>query len=160
MATNRGVATYAGHIVPLVHKASEIKYTDTQSVQDALDALGSSTTVNVPVSSTVEVGDFVYQDGTGNVLRARGDNVRYRAFGLCVAKPTTTTAIILISGAWDGFTGLTPGDIYYLHPTILGGITPVQPAQGSGLWAKYTGEAITSEIMIVNCARPAVFRTP
>jgi hypothetical protein len=93
-------------------------------------ATGPTGSYGCPI--TVSVLDVVYLSSANTVDQADADDVTKRPLvGIVIAKPTTTSATVLYYGELDGFTGLTPGDTYYLS-TTPGQLTATAPtASGS-----------------------------
>jgi hypothetical protein len=92
-----------------------------------LGFLNDNTLYNV--TSTAVVGDFVHNISSDTVVLAdKGDLNNLPILGVIVAKPTTTTCIIQTLGYLDGFTGLVPGETYYLGLAGKITITPTSTA--------------------------------
>ena len=78
-----------------------------------LDFLDDQTVYSCNVA--VEVNDFVYliNDSTA-ALADKTQSANLPIIGAVVSKPTTTSCTIQTLGYLDGFTGLVPGDTYFL----------------------------------------------
>lgn len=77
------------------------------------------------VDSSAEVGDFVHNtSATTVVLADKADTANLPILGVIVSKPTTTSCIIQTLGYLEGFTGLVPGEPYYLGTAGKITITP------------------------------------
>jgi hypothetical protein len=69
---------------------------------------------------SLEVSDWVAIGTTDNeVVLADASSADTPAIGVITEKPTTTTAKVMISGEFDGFSGLTPRDRIFLS-TVAG----------------------------------------
>jgi len=80
--------------------------------------------------STLAVGDLVYESATSALtVDEVTDNSDTRlVIGICIDKPTSTTAEILFKGSMTGLTGYTPGKKIYCSPT--GTLTSSLPSSG------------------------------
>jgi hypothetical protein len=102
--------------------------------------------------ATVAVGDVVYISGSGTVDVASteaGAGQTADAIGVVSSKPTSVTAVVNFSGIVAGFSGLTPGSIYYQAPGTPGGITTTAPS-GSGEKAHRIGVATSTVELLVS----------
>jgi len=101
--------------------------------------------------ATVSVGDAVYVSAAATVSQAdasapTGQKV---SIGLCVAKPTPTTATVRYAGEAAVFSGtLVDGDTYYLS-TTAGQITNDVSAYGAGDAIQIIGVAKDSNTLII-----------
>lgn len=66
----------------------------------------------------VNVLDAVYASAPDTVDRAEADTAKIPCVGFVYTKPVATSAVIQYSGELAGFTGLVPGDTYWV------GLTP------------------------------------
>jgi hypothetical protein len=79
-----------------------------------LEFLDDQTIYTCP--STTDIRDAVHIPSAGTVVIAdKTITSNLPIIGLVVAKPTATSCIIQTLGFLEGFTGLVPGDTYYLH---------------------------------------------
>lgn len=75
--------------------------------------LVDSTVYNCP--NGLSVNQFITITSDTNVgIASKDDIASLPVVGVIIGKPTTTTCIIQTLGYVDGFTGLVPGDTYYL----------------------------------------------
>jgi len=106
-----------------------------------LDWIGDSgTTPTIPIAekiadifnclATVAVGDLVVpSEVTPGSVEALSSNVYNNlCFGIVIAKPTVTTAEVLVSGRVSGLSGLPIGRPLFVGTT--GDLTAIKPATG------------------------------
>ncbi len=93
-----------------------------------------------PCDETLAVGDLVMESATtpGNVDEATSNTDSRRIIGICIEKPTSTTANILFTGKVTGLTGLTISAKVYC--STGGVITGVLPTTG---YIQVLGDAIS-----------------
>lgn len=66
-------------------------------------------------ATTVNVGDIVYVSGNNTIDKADNTNINtIPCIGIVGSKPTATTAIVKSSGKLSGFSGIIPGQRYYV----------------------------------------------
>lgn len=106
---------------------------------------------------TVTMGQAVYTDSGGEVQAARANAAATSdAIGILVAvnEPGETTAAdndavtVCTFGPVGGFSGLTPGAIYYVDNAAAGNIITPAPS-GAGIWAKSIGYAESATVLFV-----------
>lgn len=80
--------------------------------------------------NSLSVGDVVYQSlmADQTVVKIIDNYQVNQAIGICVEKPASTTAKILVLGIAEGFSGLTTGGRIYLSSS--GSITTTKPTSG------------------------------
>jgi hypothetical protein len=160
MAIKLGIGTIEGHVEPLPHNSKEIIH-GSGSVYDAIMALSavSSTGFIFDCGTTVAVGSVVYFDGTKLMKAKANASGTVHAVGVAVELPSAGKARVLSLGLTNEiFTGLTPGADYWLSWTTVGLLSTTPPVQGSGMWAKYIGQAFTDTRMLVNTTRVPTYR--
>ena len=93
-----------------------------------------------PCDASLVVGDLVWESVAtpGNVEEVVNNTDNRRVVGICISKPTFTTAEILFSGRVSGLTGLTIGRKVYCSSG--GVITGVLPTTG---YIQVLGDAIS-----------------
>lgn len=109
----------------------------------------TATRIVIPFScdSSLAVGDLVFESSSvDKKVEKAVDNFGVpQVFGICVEKPDTTTAKILILGIATGFTGLTRGGRIFLSAT--GSLTTTKPSTG---YLHNLGVAVSStEVMFI-----------
>lgn len=72
-------------------------------------------------NSTLVVGDHVYEDVAGHVLKLADNTSIIPALGVVISKPSSLRCRVLILGARSGYTGLLAGKAVYL--SVTGGVT-------------------------------------
>lgn len=77
--------------------------------------------------TTVEVGDVVYFTSSGRVDRALALTSQPDAIGIAISKPNPGVAEVLSSGSAKVFSGLIPGQTYFLSDTEPGKMTLTPP---------------------------------
>ena len=106
---------------------------------------------------TANMGDAVYIDSASKVQQARANAAATSdAVGIVssvVAAGATAAALndgvtVVTHGPVGGFSGLTPGAIYYVSSSTAGDITATAPS-GAGTWAKSIGYAESDTILFV-----------
>mgnify|MGYP001570024606 CR=1 FL=1 len=100
-------------------------------------------TYTCPVS--VAVGDVVRVTGSDSVDKADAASLANRAVGIVTSKPTTTSAVVRSAGDCSVFSGLTPGDDYFLS-TTPGAMTNA-PDTSVGKVLQRLGVAKTSSVL-------------
>ena len=119
---------------------------------DALDVIAQGLLPEFTCTATEAVGDAVYVSAANTVTQAVCDSATTMpAIGIIQAKPSSTTCYVCFSGIVDGFTGLTPGAIYYVDETA-GGITATKPTDTDPAYLnQVVGVAIsTTELLVMN----------
>lgn len=121
-------------------------------------ALEGSISRNRVAGGTVNMGDAVYPDSNSKRQQALATTAAAAAASgiiTAVAQPGSTSAASgegcteTVFGPVGGFSGLTPGAIYYVDDSTAGGITATAPS-GTGKWAKGVGYAETDTILFVD----------
>jgi len=143
-----------------LQNADQTRYSNDSSgltsttVRDAIDELwgmsSGGTAVDQPCDASVSVGSVVRASVSGIVkaLADTADNSRW--VGVCVAKPTSTTCNIRLSGAVDAFTGLDVTKTYSLSKTIAGGIEETNATVGISM---FIGTPLNSTTLILEKKR-------
>jgi hypothetical protein len=113
---------------------------------------------NKQAGGTANMGDAVYIDSNGKVQQARANAAATSdAVGIlaAIAVPGATAAAtddgvtVVPFGPVGGYSGLTPGAIYYVSDTTAGDITATAPS-GAGKWAKSIGYAESASVLFVD----------
>jgi hypothetical protein len=125
---------------------------------------GAMTRDYVATSATVN-GNAVAVDSNSQIVKAKADTAATSAaIGIQVAVPTAgaTTSVagerctVVTLGPVGGFSGLTPGAIYYVDSNTAGEITATAPT-GALVWAKSIGYAESATVLFVlPGVRPAI----
>ena len=106
----------------------------------------------MPSAAGVGVREPVYVDGTGTVQQADA-SASPRSCGICLFKPTPTTAIIVHQGYVTGYAGATPGNQTYVS-TVAGGLVeigdPNFPATPGTDWVQVMGTYMSASVLQVN----------
>lgn len=111
---------------------------------------GSVPTILVSCTTSEAVNDAVYVTGTDAVARANAASiVTLPAIGLILSKPTTTSAIVQLSGVFAGFMGLTPGATYFLSATTPGAVTTTAPST-TGTFVQRIGVAEDANTILLD----------
>ena len=110
---------------------------------------GDNTIENITCDSTVSVGNFVRLNGT-TIVNALADNfTNSKVIGVCVSKSGATTCNVQVTGfTSDIFAGLVANSIYFLSPTVPGGITTTPPT-ASGQIVKQIGLPKSTTSMVI-----------
>jgi predicted RecA/RadA family phage recombinase len=100
------------------------------------------------------VGDWVYLD-SGTVTPAIATTKpTSRIIGVCIAKPTATTADVQTAGITPSvFAGLTLNENYFLSE-VTAGAQDLTPPTGSGEIIMLLGRAISTTQMIIELGEP------
>lgn len=103
------------------------------------------------------IGDIVYQDPlTANAVIVNTDNTQVKpSIGIVIAKPTPTTADVLVLGIYTGFTGLTIGDRIWLGTD--GAATTTPPGEG---YQQALGIAVAADTVFLMPNNTRVLKTP
>lgn len=110
--------------VDQVTVSSGVKFGD-NTVQLTAATPGASVTFNAPISGTVNPGDFVIINTSGQVEQADATVAgKYPAIGICTAAGGGNADVLTVGPA-SVLSGLTPGVIYFLGAT--GGLSTVPP---------------------------------
>jgi hypothetical protein len=111
----------------------------------------TSVVIDVNCNSAVSVRDVVWFVGANLVDRASASTLTgKRAVGVCVEKPSATTAKVLLVGEISGYATLTSGSEYFVD-TAVGALTNDPVADlSTGNTQQYIGIAKTSDILVVN----------
>lgn len=102
-------------------------------------------------TSTVSVQDAVYisADSTVDQATAAMPTGEKPTIGICIAKPTPTTAVVQYAGEVGVFSGsLAAGDTYYLD-TTAGQITNDISGHGAGTVVRIVGVAKTNSVLVL-----------
>jgi hypothetical protein len=81
---------------------------------------------NALATGVLNVGDIVAMTSTANTVDQADGNGNHAVVGICVAVGTEGAVAsvagdavsVLLSGPVQGFSGMTPGNLYYLSDTI------------------------------------------
>jgi hypothetical protein len=153
---------------------TDIVVAPTQTVQLTYDLTQTRWILNSPAYIPPSVAEIAGQDipalnpvyisaGASDGGRTAGDiypvdtSVAEGAFragfiGFTIAAITSgSSAQIAQSGILGGFSGLTPGAIYYADPTTPGGITTIRPVL-SGQYIVPVGTAMSTTQLVINAA--------
>jgi hypothetical protein len=96
-------------------------------------------------ASGVAVGEWVYISAANTVAEADADDATKRpAIGVVVAKPSTTSCLVQMSGEYTT-SGLTAGAAYYLSAATAGAITATPPAGN----AQLVGIAKSTTVLLI-----------
>lgn len=115
--------------------ATQIAYVDTppllyaNTVQSAIDALKNGTSLGpYNCNASISVGELVYISSPNTVSLADASSAATMpAIGTVISKPLSTIAIVSPIAHFGSYSGLVPGNVYYVS-TIPGGITNVPPS--------------------------------
>lgn len=126
---------------------ADIRYFGLSSIiiPDSTD-FSSDTDVLFSCPASVVVPDAVYISSPGTVDKASAESGIGQtgdAIAIVTSKPTSITCTAAFFGVVEGFTGLSPGIIYYLSQISPGAIISVAPS-GSGQKRQRIGIAATS----------------
>lgn len=103
-------------------------FTGPQGPQGPAGAASGAVQGDYNCAATVDVLDVVYLISPNTIEEADNDGAStYLVVGAVVEKPTSTTAKVQYSGEIVGYSGLTPGETYYLSDTP-GEITITPPS--------------------------------
>jgi microcystin-dependent protein len=92
---------------------------------------------NVTVGHTFALGEAVYIDSSGSVIKAKADSLTTSyTVGIVKGLDTSTVTIgyqgeFTVASSVTGYFPLATGNVYYLSPTIAGGITATSPTSSS-----------------------------
>jgi hypothetical protein len=131
-----------------------------QVVDGQLVSIGGAGIVKLTAGENISINDLVYiSTGTGNdsartagrvykVDASNDDRVEVLGFA---TKAITSGAIgeIQTSGSLPGFSGLTPGRIYYASASTPGAIT-LTPPSTNGQWVVAVGLATSATELVIN----------
>lgn len=95
-------------------------------------------------------GDFVYVNGSGNVLKADASalNASKAAIGFVLSAVTTgNPATVYLEGVNDALSGLSVGQFYFLSATTPGAATTTVPT-GAGQVVQYLGRATSPNTLV------------
>lgn len=124
------------------------------TVRDAIDELAGiglgGLATNVPSATSVSVGDVVRVSGSELVKAVASTAEDARWVGVCVEKPTTTSANIRMSGAADVFTGLDVTKTYSLSKTVAGEVEETNSTTGISM---FVGVPLNSTTLILERKR-------
>lgn len=111
---------------------------------------------DMPSLASVSAGDWVYLD-SGTVTEAQADaESTSRIIGVCIAKPTATTADVQTTGITPSiFAGLSTNEHYFLSETTAGA-QDLTPPTTSGHVVMLVGRAISSTQMIIELGEPLI----
>ena len=173
MATQFDLATLEGHLEPVFkHRAEAIIFeidsvgTET-SVKEAIDDLAATLVITEFPSEAdntcelgLNIGQFVYIDGTGILRAALADDISTaKVIGVVSDTDVSgTPCTIKATGSVDAYTGLTPGVRYFLSETVAGGIQSTVPTT-SGHVIKMVGIALDSTTLFIDTTQPLTIRT-
>ena len=144
----------AGTALPIGVNGQNLQVVDDATGAIAWSPAQSALVFACPVS--VAVTDVVHISASGTVDKASSESGAGQTgdpVGVVVSKPSTTTAVVVFSGAVGGFSGLTPGTIQFQDPSTPGGITATPPS-GSGERSQLIGTASTATELIVDLKQP------
>lgn len=95
------------------------------------------------------VGDMMYVSGSGKAV-AKADAftaAKMPAVGPIISKPTSTSCIIQVSGiVYDVFSGLTPGQTYFIG---AGGTISLVPPSPSVAYSQTIGISIDTDALLI-----------
>lgn len=132
----------------------------------ALDAAGKLDVTFFPTSigqdavtavagEALAAGDFVYFNGSGQVMKADADTLAKAAQGYVLASVASSgTATVYFDDSNTGLSGLTPGAIYYLSATA-GTVSTTAPTT-SGHIVQEVGFASSATNLRVSIKKPVV----
>lgn len=117
---------------------------------------GDNTISGLQCDASVAVGSIVRLSGT-TIINALANNVtNSKIIGICVAKASSTECSVQVTGFTSSiFAGLSDNQIYFLSPTIPGGIT-LTPPTGSGEVVIQIGKPVNTTQMVINISIPLV----
>jgi len=111
--------------------------------------------ITATAGEALAAGDFVYFDGTGNVLKADATAIAKQARGYVNSSVTNGgSATVFFDDTNTGKTGLTAGATYFLD-TISGGITTT-PTTTTGQIVQEIGFATSATSLRVNIQEPII----
>lgn len=120
------------------------------TVEVDVEGLEDAILPEVTAAANIAARDIVYVSAAGTVNLARADNATtQRAFGIAPAAIASagTGAILTVGIVTSTGWGLTAGSIYYLSPTVAGGITTTAPSS-AGQYIVPVGIALsTTQLM-------------
>lgn len=110
---------------------SKIDGTDYNTQWVTASGGGASFTATLTAAETLAPRDLIAINGSGQMVKADADDAAKFSVGYVTAGVTSGASgtANLIGGIITGFTGLTPGALYYLSATA-GGITTTKPTSG------------------------------
>ncbi|WP_419902119.1 hypothetical protein [Kiloniella sp.] len=154
------VATELTDLIFVAAKVIEGQDNENYQVPAALFGTGSaSSTVPLIAGETLAVNDLCYLSSSGKLLKAQSSVITSVKGLLVFAKEVAVLDEVKdfqVSGILAGFTGLAPGDTYYVSPTTPGGITNTLPAV-SGEWVRIVGYAVSETELLIYLS-PTFFR--
>lgn len=172
MGTTLDLATLEGHKVEVLkHRASAIIYSEDStgdiSVEEAItnveaDVTALEAAVEPAIADnacdpSVNIGDFVYVDAAAVLQPALADDISTsKVLGVII--DDGPPCVIKATGGYTGFTGLIPGDRYFLSETVPGGIQNTVPTT-SGHVIKLVGTALSSTTLFIDTSQPLTIRT-
>jgi hypothetical protein len=115
---------------------------------DSMHTHSGLASVGIACDAGILVGDFVYVDAADHVTKA-ADNTISEIAGVVVEKTSITNCIILNTGRADVFSGLTPGQRYFLSASGIP--TTVPPASA---FVIPLGIALSTTDLMLNLSLP------
>lgn len=111
---------------------------------------GDNTIEGLSCAASVAVGSVVRLNGT-TIVNALADSVtNSKVLGICVAKASSTECSVQVTGYTDSiFGGLAANTIYFLSPTVPGGLTTTPPT-GSNQVVLQIGKPVTPSQLVIS----------
>lgn len=107
--------------------------------------------------SGVAVRDAVYISAANTVDSARANSAStLPVVGVVVSKPTSTTAVVRMSGEVDGFSALTPNATYFLSASVAGAITATAPTTHGTDYQQVVGVARDADTLVLEIDRDVI----
>lgn len=128
--------------------------------------LGGKARVTASCLTTDAVGDLVYVAGSiaGNDYDVAkvdvGDYTKMPAFGVIVAKLSTTRCVVQMSGEVVGiYTGLTEGRVYFAGSDGRPSLTPPAPGLSGRAYLQSVGLAVSADVLKIEPINDMKVRT-
>ncbi len=122
-----------------------------KDVDTYLDLYALGIVLTVTCASTVAIGDFITYPIGGTVTTASAlDPALLTSIGVVVSKVSATVAVVQTGGVCSVFSGLTPGQAYYVGTTGRPSALPPTAANGTKLYAQKVGRALNSSTLLLN----------
>ena len=173
MVATKDLATLTGHVTPFLHLAESIIF-DTDSVgsttsvkevlldiQAGLGASGFPSVARHDCNVSLTLGQFVYVDATGTFQAGLADDISTaRLVGVVSGIDSSfgTPCDVKATGTVTAYTGLVPGQEYFLSETVAGCIQGTA-ATTSGHVMRSVGRALSSDTLFIDLSKPPVIRS-
>jgi len=114
------------------------------------DALEGSVLRAVPCAAGVTAGSVLYYNGSQFLKARANDESTLPAIAIALTAESGGTCNVLLQGKiYKNSWGLTPGSVYFVSPTVAGGIGTTKPTT-TGEYVQRVGIARTGDVFLFN----------